>query len=346
MWIWTGEIHKLLFCGHVFFFSCISSFLAFPRGGLGHVEMLYRTNILALVGGGVVPAFPPNQVVLWDDHTASVLGQLKFREPVLAVKLSRERVVVVLRSVLFVYGLDSLEEQGQFTTAENPLGVVSLSETHGVLACLALQEGHIRLEKFDERRNLIFKAHKSPVRALTLNSDGSLLVSASEKGTVIRIFNTHSDCTAPVQELRRGAQPANIFSVNFSRESEFLCVCSDKGTVHVFGLREAVMSLAEGAAEEGDEKESGPKNPRSKFAFAGKFLPKYFQSEWSFAHFKGPDVPCICCFGNRMNTIVFLNSNGDYYELAFDPEKGGECKAASFHKFHQLEDSPAKDILA
>ena len=37
------------------------------NGGIGIAQMVGRSNIMALVGGGDSPKWPTNKVILWDD---------------------------------------------------------------------------------------------------------------------------------------------------------------------------------------------------------------------------------------------------------------------------------------
>lgn len=96
-----------------------------PRsGGIGIVEMLFRCNILALVGGGRVPRYPLTKVMIWDDHQNRCIGELSFRSEVRAVRLRRDRVVVALANKVYVYNFADLSLLDHIDTADNAKGVV------------------------------------------------------------------------------------------------------------------------------------------------------------------------------------------------------------------------------
>src|SRR5580704_16190167 len=62
--------------------------------GIQRVEMLYYSNILALVGGGKDPWFPESRVILWNEAEGKRIKSLDFRDRVCNVKLRRDRLVV------------------------------------------------------------------------------------------------------------------------------------------------------------------------------------------------------------------------------------------------------------
>lgn len=80
-------------------------------------------------------------------------------------------------------------------------------------------------------------AHDSPLAALAFSPTGLRIATASEKGTVIRVFSVTDG--AKLYEFRRGVKRCvSISSLAFSMCSQFLCCSSNTETVHVFKLEE------------------------------------------------------------------------------------------------------------
>lgn len=161
-------------------------------GGIGVVEMLFRCNILSIVGGGPDPQYPTNKVMIWDDHQGRCIGELSFRSVVRSVRLRRDRIVVVLEQKIFVYNFADLKLLHQIETIANPKGLCAVSQVAGslVLVCPGLQKGQVRVEHYASKRTKFIMAHDSRLACFALTPDGQLLATASSKGTLIRIFNT------------------------------------------------------------------------------------------------------------------------------------------------------------
>lgn len=161
-------------------------------GGFGIVEMLFRCNILALVGGGASSQYPPNKVLIWDDLQSRCIGEFAFRSNVRGVRLKEDRIVVVLEHKIYVYNFNDLKLLHQIETLSNPKGLCCLSHnpSTSVLACPGLRQGQVRVDHFGLKVTKFINAHDSHISCLTLTLDGFLLATASIKGTLVRIFNT------------------------------------------------------------------------------------------------------------------------------------------------------------
>jgi len=323
----------------------------FRDGGIGCVEMLFRCNILALVGGGSEPKFSPCKVMIWDDHQGRCIGELGFKVPVRAVRLRRDKIVVALSHKVYVYNFSDLRVESQMDTSTNDAGLVVISPMteRMVLACPGLNRGQIRVELFDTGTTKFIAAHESALACLALSADGRLLASASEKGTLIRVFDTHTG--GLLHEFRRGSDKAIVYSIAFNAKNTLLGVTSDKGTVHVFRVppspsasaADASASPAPAVSRDLAGSPSIVREPTDGDRAAlgrivKKFLPKYFSSEWSLAQFKLPSThrALVAFPAADPDSCVVISEAGDYSRLVFDERQGGEMMCVESHRFDRL----------
>lgn len=304
-------------------------------GGVGIATMLFRSNVIALVGGGQNPRYPPTKVILWDDKESKAIAELTFRTSIKSVKLRRDLIVVSLESRVYVYRFSDLELIDTLETCGSVLAVSS-DPDNSVVACAGNVKGRINIVFYNPAlggpsgtradvttpsvspaRTKItnITAHESSLAVVSLSGDGSKVATASVKGTLIRVFDTQNG--SKLFELRRGAERVDIYSISFSRQNEWLAVSSDKGTIHVFPIRSSSTN-------------------RNTSLMTKILLPSYFQSQWSFAQFRVPDYRSICAFGADPFTVVCLCADGSYYKAKFDPILGGEMRRVKYEKFSDI----------
>ena len=125
-----------------------------------------------------------------------------------------------------------------------------------------------------------------------MTASGSLLATASVKGTVLRVWNVATQSC--IHEFRRGFERATITCLAFSWDDQWLSCCSDKGTAHVFFCE-----------QKQEEKKSSSLTKRL-FSQSSKSQPK------SVCQIRGIPHPMACAFiGDAPNILAVAGWDGD-----------------------------------
>lgn len=306
-------------------------------GSIGRAEMLGRTNLVAVVGGGKRPMFAENVVMVYDDKKGKMVLEVTLPSAVLAVRLKRDTLVAVCRNQIHVFSFPNrCQKLYTLTTKDNPRGLCEISPMRLSNAGGSIDGGEFMVfpgykmgslqivnmsttEQHVSSAPVTINAHQNELCCIAINQQGSMIASASVKGTLIRIWDTVRRIM--LVELRRGSDNAVIYCINFSLGDEWLCCSSDKGTVHVFALQDYRL------------------NKRSALATIG--VPgAYAGSQWSLANFTVPqEVACICAFGspNMKMENPSKNEQNTTRQRNFDQMHGtiyAICLDGSFHKYH------------
>lgn len=297
------------------------------NGGIGLISMFNNSNIIGLVGGGKRPFTPQNKLVIWNDATSKVICEINVDFNIQNIKIKDSLIAIIGKKKIKIYYYDSLDniinykEIDTIETTENKNGIlgINLDPKKHIISCLSKNIGEIIIKSYSEskkdkninNKKTKISAHQSEITYMSLNYKGDLLASCSEKGTIIRLFSTKEGKL--LKELRRGTDYAEIYSLNFDKNSQYLICSSSKGTIHIFNIQE----------------NEGVKNPKSFLSSLSYYINiqnDYLKNEWSFAQYhidyKGKNIASFC---PGINNFVVLTENGMYYRASFSISTGGEC---------------------
>ena len=292
------------------------------------VIMLYRTNILALVGSDNNVNNKRSKLIIWDDRQKKSLSELKFNQNIMNVKLTKEKIIIVCRDKIYVFNLSTFKNMDIIETGDNSHGIVAVSyDSETLLAYPDKKKGQVRIKNYDKSSVFYIKAHENNIAFIALSYDGSLLATASEQGTLIRIFNT--DNRDLLQEVRRGKDRADIKYICFEPNYKYIAASSNKGTIHIWSLANTLKTL-----NKASDDTNMIENKKSGLKWLPKFMGgEYFNSERSFAQVRITDQRSICCFG-KDNTIIIVSTEGKYYKAQIDVVNGGDCKIIEEEKLY------------
>lgn len=304
----------------------------YDKGDVCIVERLFSSSLVA-----VVSLSAPRKLKVCHFKKGTEICNYSYPNTILAVRLNRVRLLVALEESLYIHNIRDMKVLHTIRdTPPNPNGLCALS-SNSDNCYLAYpgsnQIGEIQIfDAVNLRAITMIPAHDSPVASIAFNTPASLLATASEKGTVIRVFSIPEG--QKIFEFRRGVKRcAHIYSLTFSADSLFLSASSNTETVHIFRLEAPKAKPTE--------------EPQSWMGFLGKalmtpstFLPSQVSEvlaqgrAFATAKLSHAGQRNICCLAiiNKLPRVLVASEDGYLYLYNLDPEDGGECSLLRQHR--------------
>ena len=291
-------------------------------GGIGIIEMLNKSNILALVGGGNAPKFSKNKIIIYDNHQELVVSQIRFNSEIINVKIRTDSIIGLIRNRIYILNINTLETVDEIEIDTINKHLYGISYIHSVLILAFPQnknKGKIQIEKYcistkinKKIKTEILNAHESNVVYIAVNNDGSLLASASEKGPHIRLFDTSNG--ALLAELKKGRN-GDLIHISFELNNDYIGYVNNIGKIYIYDINKVkkfISSQEKGKSDIKQNKIEEKKNEIHKIK--EKAIYKYNINEAnSIMGFIQP------------KSLAILTSEGKFYKASYAYKIGKKC---------------------
>uniref|UniRef100_A0A1A7Y776 WD repeat domain, phosphoinositide interacting 1 n=1 Tax=Iconisemion striatum TaxID=60296 RepID=A0A1A7Y776_9TELE len=299
------------------------------------VERLFSSSLVVVVSLSM-----PRRMNVYHFKKGTEICNYSYSNNILSVKLNRQRLVVCLEESIYIHNIRDMKLlKTLLNTPVNLSGLCALSVNHGNSYLAYPGSATIGEITVYDANNLsmvtLIQAHDSPLAALTFNASGSKLTSASEKGTVIRVFSIPEG--QRLFEFRRGMKRyVSISSLSFSADAQFLCASSNTETVHIF-------KLEQNSPSQDEESPTWSAYVGKMFTAASTYLPTHvsdiMNQDRAFATVRlnmfGLKNICALATIQKLPRLLVASSEGLLYIYNVDPQDGGECVLVRKHRLFE-----------
>ena len=274
-------------------------------GGVSIVKMLHESNIILFTGKNINGTYSNNKVIIWDDQEKKILNELSFNDRVVNIELTKNYIFVLCNEQIYIYKFSDLSFIKSVNVSPEHKLICIGREDSKYLAYPGIEKGHIHITKYEEEYNKTFKAHDNSIEQLYLSNDSNYIVTSSERGTIIRIFDLETRVL--VNELRRGYDTTKIVNLSLTHDNSILLVSSIKGTIHLYNT--GINS---------DFSINNKTWNKYGMKYVKSVLPEYFNSEWSFCQIYLKGITTYSIIDNTKTKIYTFGNNGQYYVLNYE----------------------------
>lgn len=299
-------------------------------------ERLFSSSLMVIVSRST-----PFRMNIYHFKKSTEICHYSYSSNILAVRLNRQRLVVCLEEALYIHNIKDMKLlKSVLNTPPNPKGLCALSVNHSnsYLAYPgSFTAGEITLyDAVNLKEVTVISAHASHVAAVSFNASGTSLASASEKGTVIRVFSIPDG--DKLFEFRRGMKRyVSISSLSFSADAQFLCASSNTETVHIFRLEHHSPST---------DSPSWSGYMGKMFSAASSYLPSQvsdiMHQDRAFAsvHLSAAGMKNISALSTiqKVPRLLVASSDGHLYIYNLDLQEGGDCRLVKKHRLYESAD--------
>lgn len=306
------------------------------------VERLFSSSLVS-----VVSLNAPRKLKVCHFKKGTEICNYSYSNTILAVKLNRARLVVCLEESLYIHNIRDMKVVHTIRdTPPNPSGLCALASDsdHCYLAYPgSATVGEVQIfDAVNLTAKIMIPAHDSPLAALAFSPSGTEIATASEKGTVIRVFSVNDG--TKLFEFRRGVKRCvSIASLAFSTCAKYLVCSSNTETVHVFKLERPDAKAAKDNAEPAKDDWMGYISKT-----VSSYLPSYLPSQVTDVFTQGrafasavlpmPGIRHAVAIATIQKALRLLVASQDgylyVYSIGID---GGDCPLMKRHDLRNIE---------